>query len=74
MYDSQEVRIPRSQLAVHSGEGFVPDDDDQKSLRGIESRLREIMPPQDYESIMHTPTTPQVSMFFIIIVTVISVA
>ena len=63
MYDSQEVRIHRGQLAVHSGEGFVPDDDDQKSLRGIESRLREIMPPEDYESIMHTPTTPQVSMF-----------
>ncbi|XP_076096557.1 uncharacterized protein LOC143067302 isoform X2 [Mytilus galloprovincialis] len=54
-----EFRIPRFELAVHSGEGFVPDDDDQKSLRNIESRLKEIMPPEDFESVMHTPSTPQ---------------
>ncbi|CAC5405700.1 unnamed protein product [Mytilus coruscus] len=57
--DVDEFRIPRFELAVHSGEGFVPDDDDQKSLRNIESRLKEIMPPEDFESVMHTPSTPQ---------------
>lgn len=54
-----EVRIPRFELAVHAGEGFVPDEEEQKTLRSIDSRLKEIMPPEDYESVMHTPTTPQ---------------
>lgn len=63
MLHSQEFRIPRFELAVHSGEGFVPDDDDQKSLRNIESRLKEIMPPEDFESVMHTPSTPQVGLY-----------
>jgi len=39
------------QLAVKPGDGFVPEDGDLRALTSIDSRLRELIPPDDYESI-----------------------
>ncbi|KAL3873185.1 hypothetical protein ACJMK2_036332 [Sinanodonta woodiana] len=62
-----------SQVAIHSGEGFQPDTDDMMSLAGIDNRLKELMLPEDYESIASSPrldrTQPQHKLFTRVAVT-----
>ncbi|XP_060070589.1 fibrous sheath-interacting protein 1-like [Ylistrum balloti] len=53
------------QIAVRPGEGFQPEPDDQRSLSNIDSRLRTILPPEDYESVTSASicSTPQYKLF-----------
>ncbi|XP_033735504.1 reticulocyte binding protein 2 homolog b-like [Pecten maximus] len=53
------------QIAVRPGEGFQPEPEDQRSLSNIDSRLKIIMPPEDYESVTSSSicSTPQYKLF-----------
>ncbi|XP_053399953.1 fibrous sheath-interacting protein 1-like [Mercenaria mercenaria] len=53
------------QLAVKPGEGFVPDPEELRSLTSIDSRLKELMPPDDYQSIASSSMShlPQNKLF-----------
>ncbi|XP_069118398.1 kinectin-like isoform X2 [Argopecten irradians] len=53
------------QVAVRPGEGFQPEAEDQQSLSNIDSRLRVILPPEDYESVTSASicSTPQYKLF-----------
>ncbi|OWF53389.1 uncharacterized protein LOC110446454 [Mizuhopecten yessoensis] len=53
------------QIAVRPGEGFQPEAEDQRSLSNIDSRLRTILPPEDYESVTSSSmcSTPQYKLF-----------
>ncbi|KAK3580867.1 hypothetical protein CHS0354_032928 [Potamilus streckersoni] len=71
--NKSESSYNSSQVAVHSGEGFQPDTDDMRSLAGIDNRLKELMLPEDYESIASSPrpdrTQPQHKLFTRVAVT-----
>ncbi|KAL4237844.1 Fibrous sheath-interacting protein 1 [Mactra antiquata] len=53
------------QLAVKPGEGFFPENDDLRSLTSIDSRLKELMLPEDYQSIASSSMShvPQNKLF-----------
>lgn len=55
------------QLAVRPGEGFHPDRDDLRSLTSIDSRLKDLMPPEDYQSIASSSMShlPQVESYLV---------
>ena len=39
------------QIAVRPGEGFWPDPDEMRVLDGIDSRLKELLPPEEFEEV-----------------------
>lgn len=39
------------QIAIKPGEGFHPDADESRSLTSIDNQLRELLPPEEFESI-----------------------
>nr|XP_022328864.1 fibrous sheath-interacting protein 1-like [Crassostrea virginica] len=45
------------QIAVRPGEGFCPDPDEMRVLDGIDSRLKELLPPEEFEEV--TARRPQ---------------
>lgn len=53
------------QIAVHPGEGFHPDPSELRSLINIDSRLKNLMAPEEFESIASNTTisTPQHRFF-----------
>ncbi|KAH3847817.1 uncharacterized protein LOC127873703 [Dreissena polymorpha] len=53
------------QIAVKPGDGFIPDEDELRSLTSIDSRLKELLPPEDYASIASSSLShvPKNSLF-----------
>ncbi|XP_052766708.1 fibrous sheath-interacting protein 1-like isoform X2 [Mya arenaria] len=53
------------QIAVKPGDGFVPDEDELRSLTSIDSRLKELLPPEDYASVVSSSMShvPQTKLF-----------
>jgi len=51
------------QVAVHPGEGFLPSDNELRSLTAIDERLQSIMPEEEFRSIASSVLShvPQVS-------------
>ncbi|XP_005093420.1 fibrous sheath-interacting protein 1 [Aplysia californica] len=47
------------QVSIHPGEGFRPDNIEQKSLSNINNRLRSIMPDESFHSIMGSSDHPK---------------
>ncbi|XP_062595458.1 uncharacterized protein LOC134256814 [Saccostrea cucullata] len=39
------------QMVVHPGEGFCPDPEEMRVLDGIDSRLKELLPPEEFEEV-----------------------
>lgn len=50
-------------LVIHPGEGFQPEADELQSLAVIDSRLKILMPPTDYESIISSCSSLQNQVF-----------
>jgi len=50
---------------LKAGEGFQPEANEQRSLSHIDSRLRQLLPPEDYESVASSSVgfTTQVGHF-----------
>ncbi|CAH1792355.1 unnamed protein product [Owenia fusiformis] len=53
-------------VTVHPGEGYMPEETDIRRLTSIDSRLKELLPPEDFEQINSTPrsTNSQQSHLF----------
>lgn len=52
------------QVALRPGEGFCPDPDEMRVLDGIDSRLKELLPPEEFEEVSARPSQ-MVSLHFI---------
>lgn len=44
------------QVALRPGEGFCPDPDEMRVLDGIDSRLKELLPPEEFEEVSARPS------------------
>ena len=47
------------QVVLADGEGFMPEVHEMRRLTDIDSRLKALMPPSEYESIASTPRSVQ---------------
>lgn len=52
------------QVALRPGEGFCPDPDEMRVLDGIDNRLKELLPPEEFEEVSARPSQ-MVSLHFI---------
>lgn len=52
------------QVTLRPGEGFCPDPDEMRVLDGIDSRLKELLPPEEFEEVSARPSQ-MVSLHFI---------
>ena len=55
------------QIVVLPGEGFHPDADEMRSMTSIDARLKEIMPPEDYQSVAYSSLShvPKVQSYLV---------
>lgn len=44
------------QVALRPGEGFCPDPDEMRVLDGIDSQLKELLPPEEFEEVSARPS------------------
>lgn len=67
--DLSDVNSTGFQLSLQTGDGFMPDDNELKSLTNIDSLLKTVMAEDDYKSVVSSSvrSTPRVTRAIYII-------